>query len=310
MQNYIFWKNWFYSCRPKTLIVCWGPFLISLAFVISAYGSDKYFSFIDGIIISLVWGASLILQIACNFTNDYYDFLKGSDDDDRLGPKRMLQQNIITLSQMKKALFITYGSFFFITLFLSFIISWIILPMAILSMLVAFSYTGGKFPLAYHRLGDITAFLFFGPFLIIILLFTTGYRLLDFSNFYFFPWQESFLLGLSPGFFALTLLNINNLRDFGQDKIKNKKTLAILLGEVWTRRLIAIYFFLSLFSPMIFIIINKKYIIWVLLLFIFPWLWFVKNLYRFQGKEMNLLLGNSSGIYFWYTILFFIVWLW
>lgn len=170
---------------------------------------------------------TLLLQILSNFANDYGDFNKGTDDHNRLGPKRTVQNGEVTASEMKNAILITSFLalvsgllllFWFVSLPLIETVIFILLGLA--SIGAAIKYTTGKNPYGYAGLGDLFVFLFFG--------------LVAVSGTYFLAtleWSYGVLIpSAAMGMFSTGVLNLNNIRDFSNDKEKGKKTLVVKLG--------------------------------------------------------------------------------
>ena len=216
---------WAQSLRLKTLLVTVSPLVIVYKILVEEPNFDlKYFF--------AYFLGCLGFQIACNFTNEYYDYLRGVDNQARKGPIRMLQKKYITLEQMKLAIAITFFLSFVVVIYLALEYGLGILLIALLSGLAAFFYTGGKYPYGYWGLGEIMAFLFFGPVIVFI----------PFSLVY--PWPAlfakpvAFLIALGAGCFAWSLISINSLRDYENDAKNKKMTLAVILGKKWWKPLL------------------------------------------------------------------------
>lgn len=206
-------RHWILAIRPKTLIAAIAPVLIGT-------GLAKQQQAISSILFVFTLLTALLIQILTNLANDFWDFKKGADNEKRIGPVRVMQAGLITESQMKMALVL-----------ISFLIIGCSLPLiyqggfpfvllTLLSIVLAFAYTTGPFPLAYLGLGEIFVLLFFG------LIATTGTFYLQVKEFSYLPC----ILGLCIGMLANSLLVINNIRDYKEDKINQKKTLAVRFG--------------------------------------------------------------------------------
>ena len=207
------YRAWFLSVRFKPLIVGIGPVLVALCL-----SFPKPFPFLlNGVIIFCV----LCIQIATHFFNDALDFLKGADSVSRKGVKRAVQQKMISPSQLFQA---GYGCLFLAALggiYLVFQGGWPVLGVGIISLFLAYFYTGGSYALAYTGLADLFVLLFFGvvPVTVVYYLNKEYWAL------------SSFVAGLQCGFLALTLLIINNLRDIKEDGQVQKKTLIVRFGK-------------------------------------------------------------------------------
>lgn len=206
---------WIRAIRPKTLTAAIVPFFSGAALAYTTGASIAW-----GVLISTILSA-IFIQIATNLINDAFDFSKGADDEERLGPHRAIQQGMATSQQV-----FSLGIIFFL---LAFLIGTPILiqggfPIAmvmLLSMVSGYLYTGGPFPLAYIGLGDFFVVIFFGWVATLSgYWLQTGY--ID---------GKSFLLGTQIGLLCTLMIAINNLRDISSDIRANKKTLAVRFGQ-------------------------------------------------------------------------------
>ncbi|NOX64545.1 MAG: 1,4-dihydroxy-2-naphthoate octaprenyltransferase, partial [Chlorobi bacterium] len=118
---------------------------------------DNKFNFIAALIALI---CSLLIRT--NFVNDLYDHLKGSDSEERVGPERALAAGIISIGEMKRTIYLTFGVTFLLGLYLVYLAGWPILLVGIFSIVSGYTYTAGPYPLAYNGLGDIFVFVFFG----------------------------------------------------------------------------------------------------------------------------------------------------
>ena len=207
-------KNWIHAARPKTITAASTPVIIGASL---SYLHDSF-----NLLVSLIaLFCATLIQIGTNFANDYYDYKKGSDRDDRIGFKRMTAAGLIVPNTMKWAAYITMLFAFLTGLYLVKVGGLIILAIGISSLVFGIMYTGGPFPLGYNGLGDIFVFVYFG----IVATMTTYYlNTLEWSN-------MSFWASVIPGALSTNILVVNNLRDVAQDKLSGKKTLGVLLGE-------------------------------------------------------------------------------
>jgi len=151
-------KIWISSARPKTLWAAVGPVLIGSAMAYS--DSDDPLN-IAVLLATLL--AALLIQIGTNFANDYYDFVKGADTTDRVGPVRATQAGLVTPAQMKTAFIITFALAVLLGAYLVWRGGLPILIIGVASVVCAVLYTAGPFPLAYIGLGEVFVMIFFGP---------------------------------------------------------------------------------------------------------------------------------------------------
>jgi 1,4-dihydroxy-2-naphthoate octaprenyltransferase len=214
-------KAWIVSLRLRTL-----PLALSTIFMGSFLAVESY-SFRLSV---LIWAAltTLFLQILSNLANDYGDALSGADNDERQGPRRMIQQGIISLKQMKRAIVITSILALISGLILIYIslkgahlYAFVFFLMGIAAIGAAIRYTVGNNPYGYRGMGDFYVFLFFG--------------LLGVGGTYFLhtgQWEWPVLFpAIAIGFFSTGVLNLNNTRDIETDKKSGKKTLPVIMGR-------------------------------------------------------------------------------
>jgi len=205
-------KIWISSARPKTLPAAVGPVLIGSAM---AYTN----SFNIGVLLATLL-AALLIQIGTNFANDYYDFVKGADTTDRVGPVRATQAGLVTPAQMRRAFVITFGLAVMLGAYLVWRGGVPILVIGVASVVCAVLYTAGPFPLAYVGLGEVFVVFFFGP------VATGGTYYLQTLSIN----ADIIIAGLAPGLLSTAILAVNNLRDIETDKIAGKKTLSVRFG--------------------------------------------------------------------------------
>ena len=214
-------NNWIKAFRLRTL---------PLAFSCIIMGSGLAYA--DGGFNLTVFGLALIttlfLQILSNLANDYGDFVKGTDNEERVGPDRTMQSGLITKSEMVKIMWV-------IALFCSVFGVWLIYEgtigldlkkaglfaiLGLSAMGAAVKYTMGKNPYGYVGLGDIFVFLYFGLLGVLGSYFLHTHTL---------NW-DLLLPASSIGLFTTAVLNINNMRDCEADKKSGKNTLVVKIG--------------------------------------------------------------------------------
>lgn len=205
---------WVEAARPKTLAAAFVPVLVGATLA----WNHGHMSWTNSIV---ALACAFLIQIGTNFANDYFDFIKGSDTDERIGFRRATAAGLITPKKMLRATIITMALAFFLGLYLVWAAGWIVLFIGILSLVFGILYTGGPFPLGYNGLGDVFVFIFFG----LVAVMTTYYINA-------FEWsEESFWASLAVGALCVNILVVNNLRDVEQDKKSGKKTLGVIFGE-------------------------------------------------------------------------------
>ena len=271
-------KAWVLAARPKTLAAAATPVLLGC----SLAASDGWLQFIPALLCFLF---AFTMQIDANFINDFFDYLKGSDREDRLGPERACAQGWITLNAMKHGIAsatILSCIWGVIILFFS---GLEMLPVGLLCILFAFLYTAGPYPLAYHGWGDVLVIIFFG----FVPVGCTYYTMCH-------DWTWSVTIAcMASGLVSDLLLMLNNYRDRDQDKISGKKTLVVRLGALAGRWM---YLSLGLIACMLCLLFVITGHLWAAIL---PQLFLVPHLNTWQhmvkinkGKELNKVLGETA----------------
>lgn len=271
-------KAWVLAARPKTLAAAATPVLLGC----SLAASDGWLQFIPALLCFLF---AFTMQIDANFINDFFDYLKGSDREDRLGPERACAQGWITLSAMKHGIAsatILSCIWGVIILFFS---GLEMIPVGLLCILFAFLYTAGPYPLAYHGWGDVLVIIFFG----FVPVGCTYYTMCH-------DWTWSVTIAcMASGLVSDLLLMLNNYRDRDQDKISGKKTLVVRFGALAGRWM---YLSLGLIACMLCLLFVITGHLWAAIL---PQLFLVPHLNTWQhmvkinkGKELNKVLGETA----------------
>lgn len=214
-------KNWLHAARPRTV-------LLSLSGVIMGGFLAASTGFFYPVTVVLAALTAILLQILSNLANDYGDFKKGLDGADRTGPQRMMQSGALTERQMRTGIMVVS----LITSLSGAALLWVawsyiswkgLLVFAVLGLMAiaaALLYTLGKHPYGYHGLGDLFCFLFFGWVAVAGTFYLAVNR---FDPLVLLP-------ATAIGFLSVAVLNINNMRDYENDKAKGKNTLVVKLG--------------------------------------------------------------------------------
>ncbi len=281
-------KSWMLASRPKTLPAAVSPVLIGTSV---AYYDNKLNIF--AALIALI--CSILIQIGTNFVNDLYDHLKGSDGEERIGPERALATGIISVSQMKKAIYLTFGVTFLLGLYLVYIAGWPILIVGIVSIASGYAYTAGPYPLAYNSLGDVFVFLFFGVVAVVGTYYVQALQLTDLI----------FVASIPAGTLITNILVVNNYRDIDEDQKNNKNTLAVKFGKQFSRFQYLIQLVIAYVVP---VYIYLKYEFGLVLLLPLITLPIAIKLYlqlsNLQGKALNKTLELTAKLSVLYSILF------
>jgi len=281
-------KIWVLACRPKTLPAAVAPVIVGTAI---AFKADKLN--IIAAIIALI--CSLLIQIGTNFVNDLYDFLKGTDDENRVGPTRALAAGWISPVQMKMAIYLTFGITFLLGLVLVYNADWVVLLIGVLSILAGYLYTAGPFPLAYNGLGDIFVFVFFG---IVATVGTFYVQAIEFSFF-------AFLASIPIGLLITNILVVNNYRDADEDKKKSKHTLTVLFGKPFTRYQYLSSLVISYLIPIVlWVIFKTSFFILSPLLTIPLAIKLQSEINKYSGVRLNKTLEYTAKLSVLFSFLF------
>jgi len=205
---------WFLSARPKTLPASATPVIVACAL---AY-HDNSFQWKPALICLLF---AILSQIISNFANDYFDYKKGIDNEERLGPKRAVAEGWIAPKLMLSVTIALLILDLALGLLLLQYGGWKLIFAGLFVAIFAFAYSGGPYPLAYHGLGDVCVFIFFG---IIPVGFTYYVQTLQWT-------LPVTICGISTGLVIINILVANNYRDRFSDLKAGKKTSIVLFGE-------------------------------------------------------------------------------
>jgi 1,4-dihydroxy-2-naphthoate polyprenyltransferase len=235
-------KHWIQAARLRTL-----PLSVSGILVGSFYAMSQ--GMFNWKIVAFALLTTLGLQILSNFANDYGDGVKGTDNDDRVGPKRAIQSGVISRKAMKSAIIVTSIitlCFAILLIYVSFknkhlYYSLAFLALGIIAIASAIRYTVGNSAYGYKGYGDVFVFVFFG-------LVST------FGVYFMFSKQIDWLLLLPAtaiGFLSVGVLNLNNMRDEESDRKSQKNTLVVKMGGAWAKK----YHFFLVISAMVLVLL-------------------------------------------------------
>lgn len=211
-------QNWMLATRPRTLPAAVAPVLVGTAMAIA----DKNFVLLPAAAALMV---ALLLQIGVNLANDYFDYVKGIDTRDRLGPPRVTQSGLIPAKQVKAGIMVSIILSVIPGLYLASVGGWPVILIGFFSFGAALAYSGGPFPLASHGLGDLFVFIFFGLVAVCGTYYVQALHLTP------LVW----LMGAIQGLLITAILVVNNLRDIQTDRRSGKRTLAVMIGERGSR---------------------------------------------------------------------------
>ncbi len=236
---------------------------------------------------------ALLIQMATNLANDYFDFQKGGDRGDRVGPVRVVQAGILPARSVLRGALLLLAAAVLVGTYLVWIGGWPILVIGVLSVLCALAYTGGPYPLAYHGLGDLFVFLFFG---LAAVGGTYWVQALEFSG-------DVLLAGAGVGFLSTAVLVVNNVRDRETDEVAGKRTLAVRLGVTGSRVQYVLLVVLAMTVPALGVVLFQ-WTGWTLLglMALRPLFGATTTLLTFADPgELNPVLGQTARGLTWYA---------
>ena len=244
---------------------------------------------------------ALLIQIGTNLSNDYFDFVKGADTEERLGPARATQAGWIRPEIILRSSLLVFAAAVIIGIFLVLRGGWPIVLIGIASVICGILYTGGPYPLAYLGLGEVFVVIFFGP---VATLGTYYVQALEFS-------KEVFIAGLAPGLISTALIAVNNLRDIPTDIKARKRTLAVRFGYRFARIEYTLCILGGLFIPLFLVVMLKDH--WFSLIASFaliPAFFPIRDVVSgISGEMLNETLAKTGKVLMIYSILFSAGWL-
>lgn len=284
-------KAWILAARPKTLTGAAVPVMIggSICYADSLLYTYNVFSWVPLILCFLF---AFIMQIDANFINDFFDYVKGNDDETRLGPKRACAQGWVTVDAMKKAIALTTVIALAVGVPLIFWGGLEMVIIGILCVIFCFLYTTH---LSYKGLGDLLVLVFFG----IIPVCITYYVQL-----HTFTWPL-FWASVGCGLVIDNLLIVNNFRDIQNDRNKGKITLVVRMG---LKNSAYAYLFLGIIACILNLLLwTRDGRLWA---FCLPFIYLIPHYMTWRkmvkikrGSMLNSVLGATARNIFIYGIL-------
>lgn len=210
---------WYLASRPKTFIIALTPVMIASAL---SYAETAQFNWVVSLCTFL---AAFLFQTGTNLINDALDFKKGTDTSERLGFIRVTQAGLLPFSEVYRGGIVCFALGVLVAIPLIFKGGLLFVGIVAASVICGYLYTGGPYPLAYHGLGELFVFLFYGGAA------TLGIYYLQTSTID----KASLIAAAQAGFLAVIPITINNLRDIEGDGKANKRTLAVRFGKTFAR---------------------------------------------------------------------------
>ena len=278
---------WMLATRPRTLPAAVSPVMVGTAMAVA----DGKFEFMPAFAALL---GALLLQIGVNLANDYFDFKKGIDTSERLGPVRVTQSGLIPLDRVRLAMIIIFSGALAVGLYLTAVAGWPVLAVGMACILASLAYSGGPFPLASHGLGDLFVFIFFG---LVAVCGTYYVQALQVTT-------QVIWLSVPVGFLITAIIVVNNLRDIPTDRKSGKNTLAVILGERGAKLEYLLLVIGAYIMPAAFFF-SGGFSVWVLLpLISIPMS--IPNIiavYKDKGPSLNKVLAKTAALSLVFSLL-------
>jgi 1,4-dihydroxy-2-naphthoate octaprenyltransferase len=280
-------RAWMLAIRVPTLSAAVVPVLVGTAIALR----ERRVS-LTVFIVTMC--AALLIQIGTNLTNDLFDFQKGADTGERLGPVRVVQSGLISERQVALASALSFGVAIVLGIYLAMVGGWPIVAIGLAAVVSGIAYTGGPWPLGYHGLGDVFVFIFFG----VVAVVGTFYLQAGTVN------TAALMASLPVAMLVTAILVVNNLRDVDTDRRAGKRTLAVRFGPAATRYQYAVLVLGA------YVIVAAMWLAgansaWAML----PWLTLplglrlVRYVWHNDGAPLNLALRQTAGLHLIFGVL-------
>ncbi len=281
-------RAWVLAARPATLTAAFAPVAVGTACALRVGG------FRWNAALGALLGAFLI-QIATNFANDLFDFEKGADDEERLGPTRAAQAGLLTVAQLRMGIVLTLLFAVGVGVYLTWLAGPWVVAIGLSSILAGLAYTGGPFPLAYNGLGDVFVMAFFGFVAVCGTAFVQAEYVPDIA----------WVAAVPMGALATAILVVNNVRDFEGDARSQKRTLVVRFGrDSGVREYILLL--ITSYGTSIALWLGGWTTIWVCLpLLTIPWaVRLGRSVARERGVVLNQTLAGTAQLLSVFGVLF------
>lgn len=279
---------WVLAVRPRTLLVGATPVLVGAALAHRS-GTFRLWPALAALV------GALLLQIGSNLANDVFDYEKGADTAERLGPLRVTQAGLLTPSAMKRGMALVFALALLVGVYLTWVSGWPIVVIGLLSIASAIAYTGGPYPLGYNGLGDVFVFLFFG---LVAVVGTAWVSSGEVS-------AQAFYAGAAVGALATNVLVVNNVRDFEQDAAANKRTVIVRFGRGFGIFEYGACLAAAYAVPFLFFVFGWASLPVLLPLCTAPLaVSLFSRVRRERGAALNLVLANTAKLVFLHGLLF------
>ncbi len=246
--------DWVTGARVRTLPLAFSPVILGSAIADSIDGFDP-------LIALLALSVAVFLQLGVNFSNDYSDGVRGTDEF-RVGPQRLTGSGAVEPRKVLRVALVFFALAAVSGLLIVVLTSqWWLLLIGALAILAAWYYTGGKDPYGYAGLGELSVFIFFGP---VATLGTSFAQTLVFQ-------PDAVMAGIGLGSIAAAVLVTNNIRDIETDRQAGKRTLAVFMGSKASKSLYLFLIWLPMIITLPYVLAYPATILsWLVLLLVIP----------------------------------------
>jgi len=276
------------ACRPATLSAAAVPVLVGSA-VAHVEGGIRW-----GPALAALLGA-LLLQVGANLANDVFDYEKGADTAERLGPTRTVQSGLLSARAVRRAMVLVFALALLVGVYLTSVAGVAIVVIGLCSIAAAVAYTGGPYPLGYHGLGDVFVMLFFG----FVAVCGTAFVQLGTVP------ALAYWASVPVGALATAILVVNNVRDRETDAQAGKRTLAVRLGKAGGIAEYASLIGVAYLVPVV-LLLTSQAGVWVLLpgVTLVPAVALVRQIGHHEGRALNPTLVNTAKLLLGFGLLF------
>lgn len=288
------WRVWLLAARPKTLGAGIAPVVVGTAMAVEAEAA-----YWPAALAALL--GALLIQVATNYANDYFDFVKGTDTEDRIGPTRATQAGLVSPGAMRNAMIFAFALAMLPGVYIVYRGGWPYIAIGVLSILFGILYTAGPLPLGYIGLGDLFVLVFFGPVAVCGTYYVQALAL----N------ADVMIASLAPGLLSVSLLTVNNLRDIDEDRRGGKKTLAVRFGRTFARSeyLVCMVAAAAVVPMVLYARTGKYYLPLAPLFFMLRGAPTIHTVYKTtDGETLNDVLATTGKLLLLYSVVFAIAW--
>lgn len=242
------WRMWWQLTRPHTLTAAFAPVFLGTMLALQV---DK----LNYLLFAAMLIASVLIQMATNMFNEYYDFKRGLDTEHSVGIGGTIVRNKVNPKTILNLALLLYGISVLLGIYICMQTSWWLALVGAIAMAIGYFYTGGPYPIAYTPLGELFSGVVMGMLLVLIAFYIQTGTVT--------AWAV--LLSVPSTLLVAAIMMANNIRDLEGDKIGGRKTLAILVGRKNAIRIQTVFFIVS-FTWIIGLALFTDLTLWSLLI--------------------------------------------